>query len=436
MSEGNIQNKTGTIIKTQDIISGPNINPAKKYSLVITNDEIGGGSVNEKKRHYRAECRQEDKIPPSSSSPSSTQRDNNTYKKIEPVYNPSCHRSHLLHAIEGLNRYPNYLSRWKNNDVEALEQELQRVLQQVQEQKINVNDQRHYIQLALQDFFLEYPEWKQFSVQPESWDEIREILDPRAANAIFRSQKIREMTENIAVNDVIAGRIRIELDTEHLEEWIDEEMFDVYSFPLLSKTFCRKLCLFASSLLPYIESSPRKCHNLRSCYKDMDNLGLGWLNDLVFHLILRPISAQLYIDTELEGGDLDWCQGFIAAYSSTPTTSKPRQRLVPHTDDAEITLNLCFGDQFDGGDLHFWGVRGDQTAGNFIGEYQPEIGRAVIHSGRHLHEVTEVTSGDRFAFIQWARSWGASRKQVCPCCWLNRRTLEDKDFCVCGRRWN
>ena len=102
----------------------------------------------------------------------------------------------------------------------------------------------------------------------------------------------------------------------------------------------------------------------------------------------------------------------------------------------KVTLNLCFGDQFDGGDLRLWGVRGDQTAGKFVGEYQPEIGRAVIHCGRHLHEVTEVTSGDRFALIQWARSWGGCRKEICPCCWLNRRTLNGQDSCVCGNRWN
>jgi hypothetical protein len=343
--EDTIQNTNGTNIKTQDMISGRKVNATNnKYSFVNSNDEIGGGSVNEKKRHYDPKSRQQDTRSPSSSSSSplsSTQRDNNIHENTERVYNPSNHRSHLLHAIEGLNRYPSYLSRWENNDVEALEQELQRLLGQVQEQKSNTENQRDCIQLALRDFFLEYPEWKQFSVPPESWDEIREILDPRAADAIFRSQKIRKMMENSTVNDVIAGRIRTELDTGYLGEWMDEEMFDVYSFPLLSETFCSKLCSYASSVMPYIESSPQKCNPpVRSCYRNMDNLGLGWLNDLVFHFILRPISAQLYRDTELEGGDLDYRHGFIAAYSSDPTTSRPRQRLVPHTDDAEVSMHI------------------------------------------------------------------------------------------------
>jgi len=433
VSESALKNTNGTNIKTQDLLSDQKMNVIDE-----TDNDVGGGSVNEKKRQYRANsCKPDAGSPSSLASSLSTQSSSNADVSIQSVYNPTNHRSHLLHALEGLHRYPNYLSRWESGDVEALERELQRVLKQVQDQKSNTQNQRNNIELALRDFFLEHPEWKKFSTVPESWEEIREILDPRAANVVFRSQKGGTRIKELGVKDVIAGRTQIELDTGHLEEWMDEEMFDVYSFPLLSQSFCRKLCLYASSVMTYLESSPQKSEKpLRSCYRDLDNLGLAWLNDLIFHLILKPISAQLYRDTDLEGGDLDWRHGFIAAYSGNPTTSKPRQRLVPHTDDAEVTLNLCLGDKFDGGDLNFWGVRGDQTAGKFVGEYQPEVGRAVVHSGRHLHEVTEITSGDRFALIQWARSWGSTRKQICPCCWLNGRALGDNDFCIVGSRWN
>ncbi len=328
VTEDNIEttNKTGITLK--DMMSDGKMNAT---NISSPDDEVGGGSVNEKEREYQPKSHHEDA--------SSDRHSNNSDKNSEPAYNPSNHRSHLLHALEGLHRYPNYLSRWDNDDVEALEEELQRVLRQVQEQKSNTQDQRDNIQHALGDFFLENPEWKEFSAPPESWDELREILDTRAAQVVFRSKKIRKMTEKIAMNEVIAGRVEIELDPGHLEEWMDEEMFDVYSFPLLSKTFCQKLCLYASSVLSYVEASRERTNKPgRSCYRDLDNLGLGWLNDLVFHLILKPISAKLYRDTELEGGDLDYRHGFIAAYSGSPTTSKPRQRLVPHTDDAEVSV--------------------------------------------------------------------------------------------------
>jgi predicted 2-oxoglutarate/Fe(II)-dependent dioxygenase YbiX len=106
----------------------------------------------------------------------------------------------------------------------------------------------------------------------------------------------------------------------------------------------------------------------------------------------------------------------------------------------QVTLNVCLGDKFDGGILHFWGLRGEHVGGNkLLGEYQPEVGRAVIHSGRHLHEVTPITAGDRFALIQWTRSWKSARRETCPCCWLNRRRDSDSEkgnSCICGPRWN
>jgi hypothetical protein len=34
-------------------------------------------------------------------------------------------QSHLLHAVEGLDRYPNYLNRWNERDIDELELSLQ-----------------------------------------------------------------------------------------------------------------------------------------------------------------------------------------------------------------------------------------------------------------------------------------------------------------------
>ncbi|KAL3918673.1 MAG: hypothetical protein SGARI_007402 [Bacillariaceae sp.] len=181
--------------------------------------------------------------------------------------------------------------------------------------------------------------------------------------------------ENVSVQDVLSGKIPVELDTAQLQQLMDEEMDDLFAFPVLSPEFCHQLHTFVSAFVEAIQASPSHETLTRGIHKDLDNMGLGWLNDLLFHLITRPVSAQLYKETELAGGDLDWRQGFIASYSADPTQSKPRQRLVPHTDDAEVTLNICLGDEFDGGDLNFWGLRGQGN--NLLGEYEPEIGRAV-----------------------------------------------------------
>ena len=125
VSEESIQNTKGENSKALDTMFDRNVN-ATNDSLNTSNEQIGGGSVNEKERHYRPKSGPKNGISPSSSSPTPTPCHNNGLENVEVDYNPSSHRSHLLHAIEGLDRYPNYLSRWKKSDVEALEQELQR----------------------------------------------------------------------------------------------------------------------------------------------------------------------------------------------------------------------------------------------------------------------------------------------------------------------
>jgi hypothetical protein len=134
---------------------------------------------------------------------------------------------------------------------------------------------------------------------------------------------------------------------------------------------------------------------------------------------------------------LDWRHGYVAGYSAIPDGSKgtTRQRLVPHTDDSEVTLNCCLGEEkYEGGHVKFYGLRGTEEEGRLLGTVErPNVGRALLHSGRHLHSVSDVTFGDRYALIIWSRSRRNLRQSTCPCCYLNRR--QDRS-CICARRWN
>ena len=160
---------------------------------------------------------------------------------------------------------------------------------------------------------------------------------------------------------------------------------------------------------------------------DLDTIGLGWISDLIFHMFIHPISRHLFATTENHG--------YVAGYSTNPMGSKGAQRnfLVPHTDDSEVTLNCCLGEEtFKGGNVEFYGLRGTPEVGMLVGTVFPQVGTAVLHSGRHLHSVSNVLSGDRYALIIWSRSWGL-RSIACPCCWMNRR---HDSTCICGKRWN
>jgi hypothetical protein len=466
---------------------------------------VGGGAINEKKRgHDDFNVVQQDNPTVSEAETTTKPNPNNLnsgdlqqhqkqdqHRQDRNGFQATRHRSHLMHAIEGLDRYPNYLSRWnnynQNDDIDELERALEQTLRKVRQQKQQSSLLREKIRSTVQRVAKTDPHISELLTAPQTWDEVRsKILDPRASDAIFRSQQFRNTTTNlnVSVEQVMMGKAQVELDAGYLEKLMEEESSgggDVYSFPLLSHEFCTLLQTFVRTIWYEIEQEDASINNASSAssttdaidessqpapppppdrrnrllLRDLDCLGLSWLNDLLFHLIVRPISRHLYQETDIEGynngsgkttagrgadtalPELDWRHGFIASYSARPSLQLPRQRLVPHTDDSEVTLNVCLGDVFEGGDLQFWGYRGVGTPGVPTADeedvYVPQIGRAIIHAGRQLHEVTEVTNGDRFALIMWTRSWNGIRSTTCPCCWLNGRS---DSSCVCGRKWN
>lgn len=185
---------------------------------------------------------------------------------------------------------------------------------------------------------------------------------------------------------------------------------------------------------------------------------------------------------QVGGADLDYQFAYVVGYANRPggpprscpprpccsnrrrrnaccadgTPNVTRSALVPHTDDSEVTLNVCLGTQsqrqcsvslhalpagagrrFAGGQLVMRGLRGEphevpapcarpararmsvadtcaQPQGEHEARLQPRPGHAVLHLGQHLHEVTPVTRGQRFALIMWCRS-SAFRSKWASC---------------------
>ena len=196
--------------------------------------DLGGGAINEKPRLYQ---------PHLSTSIQS--------KKRSTTYNPEENLSHLLHALVGLDRYPNYLTRWTSNeeDIDALERALEKQIQTVRQQReLLENRRKNMTQLIRQTMKIEDESNETSEEQSEShlpfpfrppttWEEVRKhVLHPKASNAIFRSKIFSKSsdTDKITVEDVLSGKTSVHLDPSFLQDWIDEEMFDVYSFPLLS----------------------------------------------------------------------------------------------------------------------------------------------------------------------------------------------------------
>lgn len=400
---------------------------------------MGGGAINETPRVTKTTSHSGS----TSTSTSSTSTQSHTH------YDPRQHQAHLLHSIMGLDRYPNYLSRWSSNmeDIDKLQEALTHQLEKVKRQKENLMQRRNCIRHVMERAMAKKKEdheedhedhdyndynnvdWTVLRF-PHSWEQIRrDILHEDAARAIFQSKMFQNVETRPKVHHVLEGRDSVELDLGRLEEWLNEEFFDVYSMPLFSRSFCIRLKRAIQAILDQAHLEGEMDIGKRAM--DLDMMGVGWINDLVFHLIMKPLSKELFETTEALDR-LDWRHGYIAGYSNVASekVGATRNFLVPHTDDSEVTLNVGMGDdEFEGGELRFWNLRGTRQEGELVGEFRPEMGVALIHSGRHLHEVKHVTKGNRFAYIIWARSWLGVRKQSCPCCWINRRKSDER--CIC-----
>lgn len=78
-------------------------------------------------------------------------------------------------------------------------------------------------------------------------------------------------------------------------------------------------------------------------------------------------------------------------------------------DEADVTLNVCLGKEFTGGNLYFGGVRcvfHQQTAPQPHEEFvfAHKRGQGIFHLSKHRHLAQHISSGERHNLIIWCRS--------------------------------
>ncbi|XP_047163334.1 2-oxoglutarate and iron-dependent oxygenase domain-containing protein CP2-like isoform X3 [Vigna umbellata] len=134
----------------------------------------------------------------------------------------------------------------------------------------------------------------------------------------------------------------------------------------------------------------------------LDDFGLETMLDKLMEGFIRPLSRVLF--AEVGGATLDSHHGFVVEYGKDRDVD-----LGFHVDDSEVTLNVCLGKQFSGGELFFRGIRCEKhvntgTHSEEIFDYSHVPGRAVLHRGRHRHGARATTSGNRVNLLLWCRS--------------------------------
>lgn len=323
---------------------------------------------------------------------------------------PAADLAFLQHALWGLDHYPDYLRRWQDEDVGALEGALEAALAKVRAQRADARQECDAMA----------------STHPKALDALRgdwrveDVVCPKVATALgwHRGASMAHVLKRppTAIVRGFWGLLR-------------EPEDDVYALDLLRPEFCAAVVAASDAAAAEVRGGhPRPQANL-------DVLGVGWLADLLL-LVTEQVAACAW---PRETGDaagarapLDWRHAYVLRYAPTGRSS-----LVPHTDDSEVTVNVGLGerDAFEGGDLLLGGVRGTPDESEDV-TITPDLGVAVFHLGRRLHAVDTVTDGERRVLICWCRAMGGVRSRVCPCCWMNRRDGGEARDCVCGDAWN
>mmetsp|Transcript_53577 Transcript_53577/g.138569 ORF Transcript_53577/g.138569 Transcript_53577/m.138569 type:complete len:369 (+) Transcript_53577:191-1297(+) len=128
----------------------------------------------------------------------------------------------------------------------------------------------------------------------------------------------------------------------------------------------------------------------------LNQLGLEPLITALQREHLAPLQGSLFPE---EGSTCDDHHCFIVRYKAGEDVG-----LDMHEDDADVTLNVCLGKEFEAATLSFCGLAADDNHRKFAHTYSHEKGRAVIHLGRHRHGADDIASGERVNFILWSTS--------------------------------
>lgn len=178
-----------------------------------------------------------------------------------------------------------------------------------------------------------------------------------------------------------------------------------YSFEMLQPDFCRLLIEETKAFGDWCVQSglhPNVPNTMNNYGAVLDDFGFGPCLQELMNEYVTPFASFLYADA---GGDsLDHHHGFVVDYEIGKD-----EELDFHVDQSDVTLNVCLGESFSGGELYFGGIRCavHQTTMPRPEEelsVQHRPGRAVLHRGKHRHAARKITQGRRMNLILWCMS--------------------------------
>ena len=224
-----------------------------------------------------------------------------------------------------------------------------------------------------------------------SWKTISEYRSLRRHEFLFR--------EELAFSkDMFDPQFWTAYAANTKEAWaaiMTEEAPEVYSFPIFTETFCRdmieELDAFNASGLP-----ARRPNSMNNYGVVVNEIGMEPALDKLVHTFLRPAAHHLFPGP---GSHFDRHHTFVVRYKVGEDLG-----LDMHTDDSDVTFNVCLGKEFKGAGLQFCGNQGAPNHRHASLLYQHRLGHCVIHRGHRRHGADDITEGERLNLIVWTRA--------------------------------
>ncbi|KAE9450968.1 hypothetical protein C3L33_17124, partial [Rhododendron williamsianum] len=196
-----------------------------------------------------------------------------------------------------------------------------------------------------------------------------------------------------------------EFTEESFRSIMTEPSPGVFAFEMLQPHFCELLLAEVENFEKWVHETKFRIMRPNTMNKHgavLDDFGLETMLDKLMEDFVRPMSRVFF--PEVGGSTLDSHHGFVVEYGLDRDVD-----LGFHVDDSEVTINVCLGKQFSGGELFFRGIRCEkhvntETQSEEIFDYSHVPGRAVLHRGRHRHGARATTSGHRINLLLWCRS--------------------------------
>ena len=189
----------------------------------------------------------------------------------------------------------------------------------------------------------------------------------------------------------------------------------IFSVPILTREWCQILNQefhfydMWRKNRSYRYSPPNSMHEYGVMLSQM---GLDKPIQELTEKVIVPIIAPLY--PEVESHKIDSVHGFSVQYGQYGD-----QDLGFHVDASTVTVNICLGESWEGGDLYFQGRRCALHRQEPHREeehytYKHQVGEMLIHAGAHRHGVYPILSGFRRNIILWYSVGPLMQETICP----------------------